>query len=428
MRVRPALPAVRRIRVPKSVRGLRGIRGPQSIRWRLTLLYSGLFVVAGAVLLALTYALMSERGEQVSVTRPDVPPGAWGAGAPAVQGYVREQLVAQRSDQLHQLFVESAVALGIMALASLVLGWLVAGRVLAPLRSMTGAVRRISADALHRRLAVAGPADELKDLADTFDDLLARLEGAFEAQRRFVANASHELRTPLTLQQAVIDVALADPGADAETLRAACLRVRAAGQEQERLIEALLTLARSQRGVPEREFVDLSVVAAELLPDAGLGPRVSAELSPAALVGDPQLIGRLVSNLVENAVRHNVSPGEEGWVSVWTGVVDGWASLRVANSGPVVPGDQVGALFEPFRRLGEERVRTRSRSGSGSRSREGSGLGLSIVAAIAAAHGGAVEARARGEGGLWVEVVFPPPPPLPVPTPGAAAPGPPLSA
>ncbi|MFI6279505.1 sensor histidine kinase [Streptomyces sp. NPDC050988] len=417
MRGRPGLPAVLRIRGRKSLRGLRNIRGPQSIRWRLTLLYSGLFVVAGAVLLALTYALMSERGEQVSVSRPDPPPGEWGAGAHAVQGYVREQLVAQRSDQLHQLFVESGVALGVMALASLVLGWLVAGRVLAPLRSMTGAVRRISADALHRRLAVAGPADELKDLADTFDDLLARLEGAFEAQRRFVANASHELRTPLTLQQAVIDVALADPGADAETLRAACLRVRAAGQEQERLIEALLALALSQRGVPEREFVDLSVVAAELLPDGG--PRVSAELSPAALVGDPQLIGRLVSNLVENAVRHNVPSGEGGWVSVWTGVVDGWASLRVVNSGPVVPGDQVGVLFEPFRRVGVERVRTRSRA------REGSGLGLSIVAAIAAAHGGVVEARARGEGGLWVEVVFPPPPlPYPFPSLGAAPPDP----
>ncbi|MGW0655746.1 sensor histidine kinase, partial [Streptomyces umbrinus] len=404
------------VRGAKGMRGLRGVRGPQSIRWRLTLVYSGLFVVAGAVLLALTYALMSERGEQVSVTRPDVPPA--GAGAPAVQGYVREQLVAQRSDQLHQLFVESGVALGVMALASLVLGWLVAGRVLAPLRSMTGAVRRISADALHRRLAVAGPDDELKDLADTFDDLLARLEGAFEAQRRFVANASHELRTPLTLQQAVIDVALADPGADAGTLRAACLRVRAAGLEQERLIEALLTLACSQRGVPEREFVDLSVVAGGLLPDGG--PRVSAELSPAALVGDPQLIGRLVSNLVENAVRHNVPSGEGGWVSVWTGVVDGRASLRVVNSGPVVPGDQVGVLFEPFRRVGVERVRSRARS------REGSGLGLSIVAAIAAAHGGVVEARARGEGGLWVEVVFPPPPPLPVPTlGGGGAPPPP---
>ncbi|MCZ4511758.1 ATP-binding protein [Streptomyces sp. ActVer] len=420
MSVRLGLPAVWRIRGRKSMRGLPGIRGPQSIRWRLTLVYGGLFVVAGAVLLALTYALMSERGEQVSMTRPDPPPGEWGAEAPAVQGYVREQLVAQRSDQLHQLFVESGVALGVMALASLVLGWLVAGRVLAPLRSMTGAVRRISADALHRRLAVAGPADELKDLADTFDDLLARLEGAFEAQRRFVANASHELRTPLTLQQAVIDVALADPGADAETLRAACLRVRAAGQEQERLIEALLTLALSQRGVPEREFVDLSVVAGELLPDGG--PRVSAELSPAAPVGDPQLIGRLVSNLVENAVRHNVPSGEGGWVSVWTGVVDGRASLRVVNSGPVVQGDQVGVLFEPFRRVGAERVRSRARA------REGSGLGLSIVAAIAAAHGGVVEARARGEGGLWVEVVFPPPPPLPVPILGAAALRPPASA
>jgi signal transduction histidine kinase len=375
-------------------------------------LYSGLFVAAGAVLLALTYALVADRGDQIAVSRPDVPSGDLGAGAPAVEGYVREQLAVQRSDQLHQLFVESGVALGVMALASLALGWLVAGRVLAPLRTMTATARRISADDLHRRLAVAGPDDELKDLADTFDDLLARLEGAFEAQRRFVANASHELRTPLTLQQAIVDVALADPDADAAALRSACLRVRAAGQEQERLIEALLTLARSQRGVREREYVDLAALVRELLPDGGSGPRVSAELMPAPLLGDPQLIGRLVSNLAENAVRHNLPEGEGGWVTVWTGVVEGRASLRVANSGPVVPGDQIGALFEPFRRLGAERVR----------SREGAGLGLSIVAAIAAAHGGVVEARARVEGGLWVEVVFPPPLPLPVPSLGAAPP------
>jgi signal transduction histidine kinase len=409
VRARLTRPASWRSRGPKR------FRGPQSIRWRLTVLYSGLFVVAGAVLLALTYALVAERGEneKVSVSRPDVPVGEWAPGAPAVQGYVREQLVAQRSDQLHQLLVESGIALGVMAVASLVLGWLVAGRVLAPLRTMTGAVRRISADALHRRLAVAGPADELKDLADTFDDLLARLEGAFEAQRRFVANASHELRTPLTLQQAVIDVALADPGADVAALRSACLRVRAAGQEQERLIEALLTLACSQRGVPEREFVDLAVVAAEQLPDSG-PPRVSAELTAAPLLGDPQLIGRLVGNLVGNAVRHNVPSGEGGWVTVWTGVVGGRACLRVVNSGPVVPGDQVGVLFEPFRRLGAERVRAR----------EGAGLGLSIVAAIAEAHGGVVEARARGEGGLWVEVGFPPPQPLPVPLTSSGAPPP----
>ncbi|MFF3486417.1 sensor histidine kinase [Streptomyces sp. NPDC002701] len=386
-------------------------RRPQSVRWRLTLLYGGLFAVTGAVLLALTYALVAE-DQSLAVSgsgarpEPSAPsPGAdAGAGArvkpgtaaaKGVEGYVRERLAVQRSDQLHQLLVESGIALGVMAVASLVLGWLVAGRVLAPLRDMAVAARRISADDLHRRLAVSGPDDELKGLADTFDDLLARLEGAFEAQRRFVANASHELRTPLTLQQAVVDVALADPDADAASLRAACLRVRAAGQEQERLIEALLMLARGQRGLQGRERVDLADLAGDLLPEGG--PRVSAELTSAPLLGDPQLVGRLVSNLVSNAVRHNLPEGEGGWVTVWTGVVEGRASLRIVNSGAVVPGDQVGALFEPFRRVGVERVR----------GREGSGLGLSIVAAIAAAHGGEVEARARKEGGLWVEVVFP---------------------
>ncbi|WP_328937530.1 HAMP domain-containing histidine kinase [Streptomyces tauricus] len=426
--------------------GARRGRRPQSVRWRLTLLYSGLFVVTGAVLLALTYALVADdqslavsgsgsgagSGERPTPGEGEAGTGDTGSGpvvkpgAGAVERYVRERLAVQRNDQLHQLLIESGIALGVMVIASLILGWLVAGRVLAPLRDMAVAARRISADDLHRRLAVSGPDDELKVLADTFDDLLARLEGAFEAQRRFVANASHELRTPLTLQQAVVDVALADPRADAASLRAACLRVRAAGQEQERLIEALLTLARGQRAEPERESVDLAVLAAELLPQDGSGvghgpgPRVDTELTSAPLVGDPHLVGRLVSNLLENAVRHNVPQGAGGWVTVWTGVVDGRASLRIANSGPVVPADQVGALFEPFRRVGVERVRGRSR--------EGAGLGLSIVAAIVGAHGGVVEARARGEGGLWVEVVFPPPPPLPSPTLGCArAGGPPSS-
>ncbi|MFD6285685.1 sensor histidine kinase [Streptomyces sp. NPDC060205] len=409
--------------------GARKGRRPHSVRWRLTLLYGGLFVVTGAVLLALTYALVAE-DQSLAVSGagsgPRPAPGSVDAGdagsgpaakpgAAAVESYVRQRLAVQRDDQLHQLLIESGIALGVMVIASLILGWLVAGRVLAPLRDMAVAARRISADDLHRRLAVSGPDDELKDLADTFDDLLARLEGAFEAQRRFVANASHELRTPLTLQQAVVDVALADPRADAASLRAACLRVRAAGQEQERLIEALLTLARGQRAEPEREPVDLAVLTGELLPQGRAGARVEAELTSAPLVGDPQLIGRLVSNLLENAVRHNVPAEEGGWVTVWTGVVDGRASLRIANSGPLVPVDQVGVLFEPFRRLGVERVRGRARG-------EGAGLGLSIVAAIVGAHGGVVEARARGEGGLWVEVLFPPPPPLPFPSLHGAAP------
>ncbi|WP_411148649.1 sensor histidine kinase [Streptomyces sp. A30] len=296
------------------------------------------------------------------------------------------------------LLIESVVALAVMTVVSVALGWLMAGRVLEPLRTMTARARRISADNLRERLAVPGPDDELKAMADTIDDVLTRLEGAFEAQQRFVANASHELRTPLTLQQTIVDVALADPDASVDTLRAALLRSRAAGEEQERLIDALLTLARSQRGLERREFVDLTAIVRERLPTGG--PRVEARLDPAPVFGDPQLIERLVVNLTDNAVRHNLpaAAGEERWVRVWTGLDPaGRAGLRIENSGPVISPEQAPGLFQPFRRLGPERVRKR----------DGVGLGLSIVAAVVAAHGGRVLARTRPQGGLTVDVSLP---------------------
>ncbi|MBO0515026.1 HAMP domain-containing protein [Streptomyces beijiangensis] len=334
----------------------------------------------------------SSEGAQSS---PSADGPSFAKGGPEVGAYVVQQLNVQRDDQLHLLLVESAIALAVMVALSLLLGWLVAGRVLAPLQSMASTARRISADHLHRRLAVPGPGDELTDLSDTFDDMLARLEIAFEAQRQFVANASHELRTPLTLQQTLVDVALADPGATADTLRAACLRVRAAGQEQERLIDALLTLARSQRGLQEREYVDLAVVAGSLLPESA--HRIEADLAPAGLLGDPQLVERLAGNLIDNAVRHNVVVGG-GWISVRTGLRAGCPTLRVANSGPAIPPDRIDALFQPFTRHGDQRTRRR----------DGHGLGLSIVAAIAVAHGGSVQAQPGDGGGLCVEVTFPP--------------------
>ncbi|MHC3471811.1 sensor histidine kinase [Streptomyces sp. 7R007] len=370
---------------------------PRSIRLRLTLLYSALFVVAGALLLGITYLLAahSAAGRAAVTVGGPVTPGT-GAGSldpPTVSAVVE----AVRRDQLHELLIEGAVALAVMALASLALGWLMAGRVLSPLRTMTATARRISADNLHERLAVPGPDDELKAMADTFDDVLARLEGAFEAQRQFVANASHELRTPLTLQQTIVDVTLADPHAPPDALRAALTRVRAAGQEQERLIDALLTLARSQRGLEQREFVDLTELVRARLPVSG--PRVEARLEPAPVLGDPQLIERLVVNLTDNAVRHNLPANEEGWVSVWTGLdAAGRPALRIENSGPVIPPDQAAGLFQPFRRLGPDRVRRR----------EGLGLGMSIVAAVVAAHGGRVRAHTRPRGGLTVEVSLPP--------------------
>ncbi|MGQ4379775.1 sensor histidine kinase [Streptomyces sp. SAS_267] len=426
-RPRPAPPGRRWRRAPQLTRGRPapgGVRwrlAPRSIRWRLTLLYSALFMAAGAALLGFTYLLPSRTAPSTAVGGSSAVPGMPGGEGqtpdpPTLTMYAE----ALRADQLHQLLVEAGIALAVMTFASVALGWLMAGRVLAPLRTMTSAARRISADNLRQRLAVPGPEDELKAMADTFDDVLGRLEGAFEAQKQFVANASHELRTPLTLQQAIVDVALADPGASVESLRAACLRVRAAGQEQERLIDALLTLARSQRGLQRREFVDLAATVRELLPDGGPetgGPRVRADLGSAPVLGDPQLIERLVVNLADNAVRHNSGGDQESWVRLWTGTEAGRAVLRVDNTGPVIPRDQVAGLFQPFRRLGAERTGTHPR-GKG-RPREGLGLGLSIVTAVATAHGGTVEAWPRARGGLSVRVAFPPCAP-PAPRPGQA--------
>ncbi|MFD4558918.1 sensor histidine kinase [Streptomyces sp. NPDC058469] len=408
------------MRARAALRGLR-VRGPRTVRWRLTLLYSSLFVVAGALLLAFTYLLYAhnEAGQAVSTFEGPRPVGGAPGVGPDAAPMVTAVVAAVREDQRHQLLVEACIALAVMALASLALGWLMAGRVLSPLRAMTVSARRISADNLHERLAVPGPDDELKAVADTFDAVLARLEGAFEAQKQFVANASHELRTPLTLQQTIVDVTLADPDASVETLRAALARVRAAGQEQERLIDALLTLARSQRGLEARECVDLAAVVREWLPDADrsdaalsdAGPRVEARLAFAPVLGDPQLIERLVVNLTDNAVRHNLPTGEGSWVSVWTGLdAFGRPGLRIENSGPVIAADQAAGLFEPFRRLGVERV---GRAGR----RDGLGLGMSIVAAVVAAHGGRVWAWTRPQGGLVVEVSLPryalPPAPVP---------------
>lgn len=373
---------------------------PRSVRWRLTLLYSALFVVTGAMLLGFTYFLAaSSRSGKAFGSGSRAP--VLGSGPEALDPPTVNAVVeAVRSDQLHELLVKGGIALAVMALTSVALGWLMAGRVLDPLRTMTAATRRISADNLHERLAVPGPDDELKAMADTIDAVLARLEGAFEAQKAFVANASHELRTPLTLQQAVVDVTLADPDASVGALRAALLRVRAAGEEQERMIDALLSLARSQRGLERREFVDLAEVVKGRLPRADV--KVEARLDPAPVLGDPQLIERLVVNLTDNAVRHNLPEGEDSWVSVWTGVDDaGRPGLRIENSGPVVPADQADGLFQPFRRLGPERARKR----------DGLGLGMSIVAAVVAAvvaaHGGWVLARTRPGGGLVVEVALP---------------------
>ena len=311
----------------------------------------------------------------------------------AVQDKAAARIEALKSAQLSTLLTRSGIALAIMALASIGLGWVMAGRALRPIRTMSSRARGISERNLHERLALEGPDDELKELGDTFDGLLSRLEGAFESQRRFVANASHELRTPITLERALVEVALADPNATIESLRETCGRVLAASEHQERLIEALLTLARSQRGLESQAPVDLSVLTAEAVRAVTTnGLRIDTELREARTMGDHAMLERLVANLVENAVGHN---RPDGWVSARTGMRNGRPMIEVANAGPVVEREQVSELVKPFYRVAE--------NGNG----RGVGLGLSIVQAIAEAHGAELETEAPAEGGLRVAVRFP---------------------
>ncbi|HWE71179.1 MAG TPA: ATP-binding protein [Acidimicrobiales bacterium] len=285
-----------------------------------------------------------------------------------------------------------------MTLLSIALGWLLAGRALRPLRTITAAARDISATNLHERLTLDRPDDELKDLGDTFDGLLGRLETSFKAQRRFVANASHELRTPLARQRAVVQVALSDPEATVDTLREAHQRVLASGEQQERLIDALLTLTRVQAGLEQRTGLDLATITGEVIAarrsEAQLRDvHLDTTLARSLTSGDARLVERLVANLIDNAIGYNI-PG--GQVEVVTATRDGHAILTVSNDGPVVPSSEIDRLFEPFQRLGAERTGHHG----------GLGVGLSIVKAITDAHDASVAARPGPRGGLDITVTF----------------------
>ena len=396
----------------------------RTVRLRLTVLYATLFLASGALVLALTYGLVDRatRDDPVTITlgngatvsatpngdvdgpgagQTDVRSPTGGSGpVPSVPSHeeLGELASEQHADRMHELLVQSGIALGVMAVVSAALGWIVAGRVLRPLRTITAAARDISAANLHRRLALEGPDDELKELGDTFDELLGRLERAFEAQRRFVANVSHELRTPLTRQRTVAQIALDDHAATVESLRTAHERALAAGAEQEQLIDALLTLARGQTGLDTRQPIDLAELTSDVLVTRRTeaqrrGLRLHEALTKAPTTGDPRLLERLVANLVDNALCHN---DEDGHVDVVTGTRSGRAVLSVANSGPVVPEADVDPLFEPFERLDANRRRHAG----------GLGLGLSIVQAIAAAHGATIDVRPQLEGGLHIDASF----------------------
>lgn len=376
----------------------------RTVRLRLTLLYSGLFLVSGLALLATTYlifrdttgvdlivptGILRERDLVHAVSRN-----------PEVMRQVRQMYtasVARNTHDLHQGLIESGIALAIMAAVSIVLGWLVAGRVLRPLRMMTATTRQISERNLNERLALAGPRDELKDLADTIDGLLARLEAHVAEQQRFAANASHELRTPLAITQTLLDVARNDPNnANGELVN----RLHEVNSRAIDLTEALLLLSRADQSSFTQEHVDLSLIAEEavetLLPLAEKrGVTIETSGDTTSTIGSHALLLQLATNLVHNAIVHNLP--EQGTVSLTTSIQAERVNLTVENTGEKLTPQLLAMLAEPFQR-GTERIHT---------DQAGVGLGLAIVKRITQAHDGTLSLTARTAGGLCVTVQLP---------------------
>jgi signal transduction histidine kinase len=387
-------------------RAIRALVPAPTVRLRLTLLYGTVFLITGAVLLTIGYALVRNGLDDPGNARAALhrlgltPRGAFLGRPPhpadprfaRVAEAVRAQL---RSDALHRLIIEYVAALAAMTVVSVAAGWLLAGRALRPLRRITATARRVSGENLGERISLEGPADELRELADTFDGMLERLDSAFASQRHFVANASHELRTPLAIMRTELDVTMADPEAGADELRAMGDAVRETIDRCERLISSLLFLARSEALATREERVDVASMSADCLTDMRARAQAAdvemrSALVPAGVRGDPALIERMIANLIENAIRHN---RRGGFLEIGTHRTASTASLTVTNSGDPISPEDAATLMEPFRRL--------------DRAREGFGLGLSIVASVAHAHGGRASVTPRREGGLVVKVELP---------------------
>ena len=380
-----------------------------TLRARLTILYTGLFAVCGAIVVAVSYTLVAQlnasgNGQHLSSTR-GVPASVM-ALCRSAKVHRDEPTLAKCNAALQQLGAQhqrdltishllqySLITLAVVIALAAVLGWALAGRALRPVQQVTAAARAASEHNLSARVALSGPRDELHELAETFDEMLGRLQAAFEGQRRFIANASHELRTPLAVIRTTVDVVAGSPDSTPDDLRAMAADIRAAVDHAEHLIGALLILARNERGLSVHEEVDLATVAEDVLDTAILGDRrLHTTLEPAVISGDPVLAERIVANLVDNAARYNVPAGDI-WVSTRTAA--GSSELIVTNTGPVISAADAERIFLPFQRLNE---RT---------SHEGFGLGLAIVASVATVHGGSATARPRVDGGLSVTVTIP---------------------
>jgi signal transduction histidine kinase len=373
-----------------STRTSRPVTRRPTLRARMALLYAALICTSGITLLGVTYllapGLLIHRAWAPAPHQPGAPAAGHTAGT--FSTFIGSEA-----------FRAAVAVVAIMAVFSLALGWLIAGRFVRPLRSIITTARDISASNLHQRLGLRGRGDEFTELGETLDDLFSRLEASFDSQRHFIANASHELRTPLSAGRALLQVAIADPEPTVDTLRATCQELVDLGDQQERLIAALLTLANSQRGLAHTESLDLADIARKVILGRGdeterHGIRLSTAFASAPATGDPSLAESLIANLIDNAVRHNL-PG--GQAEITTALTDQGAAITVGNTGTLIPPDAVDYLFQPFRQLGTQRIRQG----------DGHGLGLAIVRAIADAHHATITASPRPRGGLDIEVTFP---------------------
>ncbi|MYR40466.1 HAMP domain-containing sensor histidine kinase [Streptomyces sp. SID5910] len=385
-----------------------------TIRIRLTLLYGGMFLIAGILLLSIIYLLAAQAlntgneplfkivgGTDIKVSSDKCPVvnNANNLSLSTFNAAISECIDHQRQVALDNLLSRSLLALLGLAVIAFAFGYAMAGRVLSPLGRITRTARAVAGSDLSRRIELDGPDDELKELADTFDDMLERLQRAFTAQQRFVGNASHELRTPLAINRTLLEVHLSDPNAPVE-LQQLGKTLLATNERSEQLVEGLLLLARSDNQIVERKPVDLAEVAGQAIDQVhaeaeAKGVRIQGDREPAVVQGNGVLLERIALNLVQNAVRYNVA--EQGWVEVTTAVENGQAVLVVTNTGPVVPAYEIDNLFEPFRRLRTERTG----------SDKGVGLGLSIARSVARAHGGHIYAQPREGGGLVMRVTLP---------------------